>query len=83
LTRMASVTKIPISFHQLPVPEFPPVQKAPFVPEHVEPFVRHDHMQTKLLANKIEQPLPRAKFLTAVTTAMLLKTKDPAKTLEQ
>jgi len=40
-------------------------------------------MQTKLLANKIEQPLPRAKFLTAVTTAMLLKTKDPAKTLEQ
>jgi hypothetical protein len=49
----------------------------------VEPFVQHDYMQTKLLANKIEQPLPRAKFLTAVTTAMLLKTKEPAKTLEQ
>ena len=49
----------------------------------VEPFVLHDYMQTKLLANKIEQPLPRAKFLTAVTTAMLLKTKEPAKTLEQ
>jgi hypothetical protein len=81
---MASVTKIPTSFHQLPVPEFPPVQKKlPIVREHVEPFVLHDYMQTKSLANKIEQPLPRAKFLTAVTTAMLLKTKDPAKTLEQ
>ena len=49
----------------------------------VEPFVLHDYLQTKLLANKIEQPLPRAKFLTAVTTAILLKTKEPTKTLEQ
>lgn len=39
----------------------------------VAPFVAHDYMQTRLLANKIENPLRRAKFLTAVATAVLCK----------
>jgi hypothetical protein len=34
-------------------------------------FVTQDYMQTRLLANKLEQPLWRAKFLTAVGSAML------------
>lgn len=38
----------------------------------VGPFVAHDYMQTRLLANKIENPLWRAKFLTAVASAVLL-----------
>src|SRR6185369_2956872 len=37
-------------------------------------FVTQDYMQTRLLANKFEQPLWRAKFLTAVGSAMLLAT---------
>jgi hypothetical protein len=37
----------------------------------VAPFVTNDYMQTRLLGNKIEQPLRRAKFLTAVADAML------------
>jgi hypothetical protein len=38
----------------------------------IAPFVRQDYMQTRLLANKLEQPLWRAKFLTAVGSAMLM-----------
>jgi len=34
-------------------------------------FVAEDYMQTRLLGNKLEQPLWRAKFLTAVGSAML------------
>ena len=34
-------------------------------------FVAEDYTQTRLLANKLEQPLWRAKFLTAVGSAML------------
>ena len=37
----------------------------------VKPFVLHDYMQTKLLGNKIDRTLPRAKFMTAVARAML------------
>jgi len=40
------------------------------------PFVAQDYMQTRLLANKLEQPLWRARFLTAVATAMLLTTQS-------
>lgn len=36
------------------------------------PFVAQDYMQTRLLANKLDQPLWRAKFLTAVASAMLV-----------
>ena len=39
----------------------------------VAPFVAHDYIQTRLLGNSIEQPLRRAKFLTAVASAMLQK----------
>ena len=42
----------------------------------VAPFVAHDYMQTKILGSKIEQPLRRAKFLTAVASAMLLSIAD-------
>jgi hypothetical protein len=35
-------------------------------------FVTQDYIQTRLLANKLEQSLWRAKFLTAVGSAMLL-----------
>jgi hypothetical protein len=38
----------------------------------IAPFVTQDYIQTRLLANKLEQPLWRAKFLTAVGSAMLL-----------
>ena len=38
----------------------------------IEPFVTQDYIQTRLLANKLEQSLWRAKFLTAVGRAMLL-----------
>jgi hypothetical protein len=45
----------------------------------ITPFVRQDYMQTRLLANKLEQPLWRAKFLTVVGSAMLLtKESRPA-----
>ena len=39
-------------------------------------FVAQDYIQTRLLANKLEQPLWRAKFLTAVGSAMLLTTQS-------
>jgi hypothetical protein len=42
----------------------------------IAPFVTQDYMQTRLLANKFEQPLWRAKFLTAVGSAMLLATQS-------
>jgi hypothetical protein len=42
----------------------------------IAPFVTQDYMQTRLLANKLEQPLWRAKFLAAVGSAMLLKTQS-------
>jgi len=40
------------------------------------PFVAEDYVQTRLLANKLEQPLWRARFLTAVGSAMLLAPKS-------
>lgn len=42
----------------------------------IAPFVVQDYIQTRLLANKLEQPLWRAKFLTAVGSAMLLAHPD-------
>jgi hypothetical protein len=42
----------------------------------VAPFVAHDYIQTRLLGNTIEQPLRRAKFLTAVASAMLIKAEE-------
>lgn len=44
----------------------------------VAPFVAHDYIQTRLLGNQIEQPLRRAKFLTAVASAMLTKAEEVA-----
>ena len=38
----------------------------------IAPYVTQDYMQTRLMANKLEQSLWRAKFLTAVGSAMLL-----------
>jgi len=38
----------------------------------IAPFVMQDYMQTRLLANKLEQSLWRARFLTAVGSAMLV-----------
>jgi hypothetical protein len=38
----------------------------------ITPFVVHDYIQTRLLANKLEQSLWRVKFLAAVGSAMLL-----------
>jgi hypothetical protein len=38
----------------------------------IEPFVMQDYIQTRLVANKLEQSLWRTKFLTAVGSAMLL-----------
>ena len=38
----------------------------------IAPFVAQDYIQTRLLSNKLEQPLWRTKFLTAVGSAMLL-----------
>ena len=37
----------------------------------IAPFVAHDYMQTRLLGNKIEDPMLRARFLIAVASAML------------
>lgn len=37
----------------------------------VVPFVAHDYLQVKMLGNKIENPLRRARFLTAVASAAL------------
>lgn len=42
----------------------------------IEPFVTQDYIQTRLMANKLEQSLWRAKFLTAVGSAMLLTTQS-------
>jgi hypothetical protein len=42
----------------------------------VAPFVAHDYIQTRLLGNQIEHPLRRAKFLTAVASALLLKAEE-------
>ncbi len=42
----------------------------------ITPFVAHDYIQTRLLGNKLEQPLWRTKFLTAVASAMLLTTES-------
>ena len=39
------------------------------------PFVTQDYIQTRLVANKLEQPLWRARFLTAVGSAMLVATQ--------
>lgn len=38
----------------------------------ISSFVMQDYIQTRLLANKLEEPLWRARFLTAVGSAMLL-----------
>lgn len=40
----------------------------------IAPFVTQDYVQTRLLGNKLEQSLWRAKFLAAVGSAMLLTT---------
>jgi hypothetical protein len=37
----------------------------------IGPFVKYDYIQTRLLGNKLEQPLWRTKYLTAVASAML------------
>jgi len=42
----------------------------------IEPFVTQDYIQIRLLANKLEQSLWRAKFLTAVGSAVLLTPKS-------
>lgn len=42
----------------------------------IAPFVTQDYMQTRLLENKLEQSLWRAKFLTAVGSAMLFTTQS-------
>ena len=41
----------------------------------VGPFVAQDYVQTRLLGNKLEQPLWRTKFLIAVASAMLLTSR--------
>ena len=48
----------------------------------IAPLVRHDYTQTRLLGNKIEQSLRRAKFLTAVAGALLLKAEGRGESLE-
>ena len=47
----------------------------------VRPFVANDYMQTRLLGNKIENSLHRAKFLTAVASAMLLQSQEQVSTV--
>ena len=47
----------------------------------IAPFVTQDYMQTRFLANKLEQPLWRAKFLTAVGSAMLATQSPPQSVL--
>lgn len=42
----------------------------------IAPFVVQDYIQTRLLGNKLEQPLWRTKFLTAVGSAMLLTSQS-------
>jgi len=44
----------------------------------IAPFVAQDYIQTRLLANKLEQSLWRAKFLTAVGSTMLLTSQARA-----
>ncbi len=44
----------------------------------ITPFVTHDYLQTRLLGNKIEHPLRRAKFLIAVAGAMLSESRSGA-----
>jgi hypothetical protein len=49
----------------------------------VAPFVANDYMQTRLLGSKIEQPLRRAKFLTAVASVMLLSNPKATQTAQK
>lgn len=49
---------------------------------HVAPFVANDYLQTRMLGNKIEHPLRRAKFLTAVASAMLLSSPKEQQTAQ-
>ncbi|HKG58942.1 MAG TPA: hypothetical protein VKB05_04115 [Pyrinomonadaceae bacterium] len=49
----------------------------------VAPFVANDYMQTRLLGSKIEQPLRRAKFLTAVASVMLLSNPKETQTAQK
>lgn len=49
----------------------------------VAPFVANDYMQTRMLATKIEQPLRRAKFLTAVASVMLLSSPKETQTAQK
>ena len=49
----------------------------------VAPFVTNDYMQTRLLGSKIEQPLRRAKFLTAVASVMLLSSPRETQTAQK
>lgn len=46
----------------------------------VAPFVANDYLQTRILGSKIEQPLRRAKFLTAVASVMLLSNPKETQT---
>ncbi|HSE17175.1 MAG TPA: hypothetical protein VLB46_08975 [Pyrinomonadaceae bacterium] len=50
---------------------------------HVAPFVTNDYLQTRLLGNKIEHPLRRAKFLTAVASVMLLSNPKETQTAQK
>lgn len=49
----------------------------------VAPFVTNDYMQTRLLGGKIENPLRRAKFLTAVASVMLLSNPKDTQTAQR
>ncbi len=49
----------------------------------VAPFVANDYMQTRMLATKIEQPLRRAKYLTAVASVMLLSSPKETQTAQK
>lgn len=49
----------------------------------VAPFVANDYMQTRLLGGKIEHSLRRAKFLTAVASAMLLSNPKETQTAQK
>ncbi len=49
----------------------------------VAPFVTNDYLQTRLLGGKIEHPLRRAKFLTAVASVMLLSSPKANQTAQK
>ena len=49
----------------------------------VAPFVTSDYLQTRMLSGKIENPLRRAKFLTAVASAMLLSSAGDTQTAQK